>query len=84
MDQAGVARGVAAADVAFGDAHAVNRQMPPAVGARAELRPLARLDAPHLLFAAAVILPVVGDAERWRAGLVPSAASLGNIGLLTH
>ena len=60
-----------AVEVAFGDAHAVDRQMPPAVGARVEPRRLARIDAPHLLFAAAVILPVVGDAQRWHARLVP-------------
>jgi hypothetical protein len=56
-----------AVEIALGDAHAVDRQMPPAVGARIEPRCLARLDAPHLLLAAAIILPVVGDAERRRA-----------------
>ena len=60
-----------AVEIAFGDAHAVDRQMPPAVGARVEPRRLARIDAPHLLFAAAVILPVVGDAQRRHARLVP-------------
>ena len=60
-----------AVEIALGDAHAVDRQMPPAVGARVEPRRLARLDAPHLLLAAAVILPVVGDAQRRHARLVP-------------
>ena len=45
--------------------------MPPAVGARIEPGRLARLDPPHLLLAATVILPVVGDAQRWHARLVP-------------
>src|SRR5271166_6610665 len=45
--------------------------MPPAVGATVKPRRLARLDAPHLLFAAPVVLSVVGDAQRRRARLVP-------------
>src|ERR1700722_8519267 len=45
--------------------------MPPAVRARVEPWRLAWIDPPHLLLAAAVILPVVRNAQRWRAGLVP-------------
>ena len=60
-----------AVEIALGDAHAVDRQVPPAVGAGVEPRRLARLDAPHLLLAAAVILPVVGDAQGRHARLVP-------------
>src|SRR5208337_1196922 len=58
-------------DVALGDAHAEDRHMPPAVGAGVGTRRLARLDAPHLLLPAAVILTVVRYPERRDARLVP-------------
>ena len=45
--------------------------MPPAVGAGVGTRRLARLDAPHLLLAAAIILTIVRDPERRDARLVP-------------
>ena len=60
-----------AVDVALGDPHAEDRDVPPAVGARIKLWRLARLDPPHLLFAAAIILAIVGDAQRRRPRLVP-------------
>ena len=60
-----------AGEIGLGDPHSPDGEMPPAVGGGEELRRAAGIDAPHLLLAAAIILAVVGDAERRRARLVP-------------
>ena len=60
-----------AVEVGLGDAHAVDRQVLPALGRGVEARRLAGIDVPHLLLAAAVVLAVVGDPQRRHARLVP-------------
>src|ERR1700692_3223394 len=53
-----------AVDVAFSDAHAEDGDMPPAIGARIESWRLVGFDPPHLLFAAAIILPIIRNSKR--------------------